>query len=166
MIRRARFEDTEAIVALENACFTHDRKSKLVNRMNRQIGEFPAGLLVAVNKAGVIQGYIRGVLQDEIDTNGFRRCSGSTILYICSVAVHPDHQGKGLGRALVRELRRRFPKPAFLVVEAKTGKAAKLYLSEGFNVTKRVPGHIFNADGSARAGFLMEAPAYLAELVG
>lgn len=47
---------------------------------------------------------------------------GVDCAYLCDVAVHPDHQGKGLGRELMSQLRRLTEGHRKLVLYAAAGK--------------------------------------------
>ena len=63
---------------------------------------------------------------------------GGCFVQICDIAVHPNHQGKGLGRRVMQELmdyiEREIPKTAWINLFA-DGTANQLYAKFGFGET-------------------------------
>ena len=61
---------------------------------------------------------------------------GTAIAYLQRVAVHPDHQGRGLGRSLIRTAawwaRRNGAKALMLNTQSENAGARRLYEAEGF----------------------------------
>jgi len=60
---------------------------------------------------------------------------------ILTFSVHPDHQGKGIGRALLKKLLETVSGPIFLEVAVDNGAAIHLYQSEGFKVVGTRPNY-------------------------
>jgi len=54
---------------------------------------------------------------------------GKDILELASLAVYPEHQGKGIGRALIEYLLKASPRPLYLMCESSVGG---LYEKFGF----------------------------------
>lgn len=88
MIRSARRQDLDALVAIETAAFVIDRFSRrsfryLLTRANAQIRVYE-------NDAGRVLGYVIVLFH-----------TGTSLARMYSLAVHPDVAGRGLGRALI-----------------------------------------------------------------
>jgi N-acetylglutamate synthase-like GNAT family acetyltransferase len=67
--------------------------------------------------------------QDEMIGCGQLKPHGKDILELASLAVYPEHQGKGIGRALVEYLLKDSPRPLYLICESSVGL---LYEKFGF----------------------------------
>ena len=67
--------------------------------------------------------------QDEMIGCGQLKPHGKDILELASLAVYPEHQGKGIGRALVEYLLKDSPRPLYLMCESSVGL---LYEKFGF----------------------------------
>ena len=87
VIRPARLGDLDAIEALENRAFSGDRLSR--RSLRRYIGA-PSALMLCAFSDGAFAGYA---------LIGLRK--GSTAASVYSIAVDPDMNGRGLGRALM-----------------------------------------------------------------
>lgn len=159
MIRRAKPEDVDGITLVEQDVFSKDRKSKLLKRTAKAIATFRDSVLVDVTRSGEIRGFIKCVLQDERDPSEFDKSTGTSLLYLTFIGVSTKHQGKGIGRRLLQEMRRRHGLKSYLVVESLKGRAAGLYRSEGFRYRQQVPRHISDEKGKRHVGYLMTAPA-------
>lgn len=86
MIRSARGQDLDALVAIENAAFDIDRISRrsfryLLTRANAQTRVY--------EEDGRLLGYVMVLFH-----------TGTSLARMYSLAVHPDARGRGLGRAL------------------------------------------------------------------
>lgn len=75
--------------------------------------------------------------------------------HILNICVHPDHQGNGIGRRMLRRLlalaRRGEADTAFLEVRASNVGAIELYLSEGFDEIGRRRGYYPSRNPQDRA---------------
>jgi ribosomal protein S18 acetylase RimI-like enzyme len=65
---------------------------------------------------------------------------GEPIGEISHLFVHPDHQGQGVGAALLDDAIKRYGAPLFLWVFEANARARALYESRGFKVTDRTDG--------------------------
>jgi N-acetylglutamate synthase-like GNAT family acetyltransferase len=86
------------------------------------VGINPTGLdwkrfVVAVNE------------QDEMIGCGQLKPHGGDILELASIAVYPEHQGKGVARAMIEYLLKDSPRPLYLMCESANGT---LYEKFGF----------------------------------
>ena len=59
--------------------------------------------------------------QDEMIGCGQVKLHGKDILELASLAVYPDHQGKGVARAIVEYLLKDSPRPLYLMCESSLG---------------------------------------------
>jgi amino-acid N-acetyltransferase len=59
--------------------------------------------------------------RDEMIGCGQLKPHGKEILELASVAVYPDHQGKGVARAIVEYLLKDSPRPLYLMCESSLG---------------------------------------------
>jgi amino-acid N-acetyltransferase len=87
-----------------------------------QVGINPTGLnwkrfVVAVND------------RDEMIGCGQLKPHGQEVLELASVAVYPDHQGKGVARAIIEYLLKDNPRPLYLMCQSSLGS---LYEKFGF----------------------------------
>ena len=67
--------------------------------------------------------------QDQMLGCGQLKPHGTDILELASLAVYPEHQGKGVGRALIEHLLKNSPRPLYLMCESSNGP---LYEKFGF----------------------------------
>ena len=67
--------------------------------------------------------------RDEILGCGQVKPHGHDVLELASIAVYPEHQGRGIGRAIVEHLLRDSPRPLYLMCESSNGT---LYRKFGF----------------------------------
>lgn len=79
-----------------------------------QVGINPTGLdwkrfVVAVND------------QDEMLGCGQLKPHGQNILELASIAVYPEHQGRGIARAIIEHLLHDSPRPLYLMCESSLG---------------------------------------------
>ena len=119
LIRPARYEDLEAAQAITKAAFGPvstnrmnedffgeelDGKAWHVYK-NRGIKEYfdsHLNLIIVCEKDGIVVGYATLLYHEEMQ-----------IAEIGNNAVHPDHQGQGIGKALQREIARRMEEDAY-----------------------------------------------------
>jgi N-acetylglutamate synthase-like GNAT family acetyltransferase len=67
--------------------------------------------------------------QDEMIGCGQLKPHGSDILELASIAVYPEHRGKGIARAIIEHLLQASPRPLYLMCESALGP---LYERFGF----------------------------------
>lgn len=95
IIRDFRPEDAEALVNILKANQQYGHPDMDGPEAMLQVHRCQAAEFLVAEKEGEVVGLIRGTF------DGSR-----AIIYLAS--VHPDHQRQGIGRALVREIARRF----------------------------------------------------------
>ena len=86
------------------------------------VGILPVGLdwkrfVIAVND------------RDEMLGCGQLKPHGQEVLELASIAVYPEHQGKGIARAIIEQLLKDSPRPLYLMCESALGP---LYEKFGF----------------------------------
>ena len=134
-VRRATRDDVDALVALENASFAHDRLSP--RQWRRHVAASSVDVWVATRE-GVLAGAAVVFHRDGID-----------IARLYSIAVAPQARGGGIGAALIaaaeRGARRRGARRLRLEVRTGNAGARHLYERGGF----RAFGHhrAYYADG-------------------
>ncbi|SRR6266487_1635109 len=67
--------------------------------------------------------------RDEMIGCGQLKPHGQDILELASIAVYPEHQGKGVGRTIIESLLKDSPRPLYLMCESSNGP---LYEKFGF----------------------------------
>lgn len=67
--------------------------------------------------------------KDEMIGCGQLKPHGQDVLELASIAVYPEHQGKGIGRAIIEHLLEASPRPLYLMCESSNGP---LYEKFGF----------------------------------
>jgi N-acetylglutamate synthase-like GNAT family acetyltransferase len=67
---------------------------------------------------------------DEMIGCGQLKPHGQDVLELASIAVYPDHQGKGVARAIIEHLLKDSPRPLYLMCESALGP---LYEKFGFH---------------------------------
>ena len=70
--------------------------------------------------------------QDEMIGCGQIKPHGTEILELASIAVYPEHQGKGVASAIIEHLLANNPRPMYLMCESSRGS---LYEKFGFQTT-------------------------------
>jgi len=110
---------------------------------------FPETFIVA-EKDGTIVGYIMCRIESGLSGISFMPLSLSKRGHIISIAVLPEHRGKGLGRALIEkalETMMKFynAKSCYLEVRVSNEPAISLYKKVGFEVQRTIRGYY--ADG-------------------
>ncbi|RPJ25567.1 MAG: N-acetyltransferase [Chloroflexi bacterium] len=66
---------------------------------------------------------------DEMIGCGQLKPHGQEILELASIAVYPEHQGKGVARAMIEHLLKESPRPLYLMCQSSLGQ---LYEKFGF----------------------------------
>ena len=68
--------------------------------------------------------------QDEMIGCGQLKPHGQEVIELASIAVYPEHQGKGVARAIIEHLLQDSPRPLYLMCESSNGS---LYEKFGFH---------------------------------
>ncbi|PKU23860.1 GNAT family N-acetyltransferase [Telmatospirillum siberiense] len=140
VIRRASDHDLDALVALENACFTSNRLSR--RSYHGLLTRGHATVLIA-EQNGIPLG--AAVLL-------FHRNSGIARLY--SLAIAPSVRSGGMGRRLLHAAETaaldRGRRMMHLEVRLDNAPARHLYESEGFHAITRLPGYYADGMGGLR----------------
>jgi ribosomal-protein-alanine N-acetyltransferase len=138
--RRAKLEDLDEIMRIEELCF---RPSERFSR------ETYRSLLLRRDIAFVVA---------EIDDRivGFVAAEARGLKgYVYTINVHPEHQGKGIGKALMKEIetimRNAGAKIMELEVRADNKRAIKMYESLGYTTVFFLPSYY----GPGKNGYLM-----------
>jgi ribosomal protein S18 acetylase RimI-like enzyme len=130
-LRPARADDLPELLALENRLFTGDRVSR---RSFRAFLHSPSAILVVAEAAGGIAGYMLVL---------FRR--GAPLARLYSIAVAPEHAGRGLGTALLAAAEGaavdRGCTRMRLEVDTRNIRAAALYPRSGYRQIGRREGY-------------------------
>jgi len=110
---------------------------------------FPETFIVA-EKDEAIVGYIMCRIESGLSGLGFMPLSLSKKGHIISIAVLPEHRGRGLGRSLIEralEIMAKFynAKSCYLEVRVSNEPAISLYKKVGFEVQRTIRGYY--ADG-------------------
>src|SRR5690606_4682946 len=128
-VRKAGLNDLEALVALENQCFSTDKISR---RSFRHFLETTQNSLLVAGEPILAYGLIL-----------FHR--GTSLARVYSLAVKPDARGKGYARALMEALEVEACKrdALFLRLEVATQNQAAitLYTQLGYKPIRRLPGY-------------------------
>jgi amino-acid N-acetyltransferase len=99
-----------------------ETEASQIRKLIHLVGINPTGLdwkrfVVAVNE------------QDEMIGCGQLKPHGGDILELASIAVYPEHQGNGIGRAIIEHLLQESSRPLYLICESSNGP---LYEKFGF----------------------------------
>lgn len=91
----------------EDYAWSHDLKGVDLDELSRMyriapMGEKPPELLATVFGNSMFTVFVRS--GGRVVGAGRAIADGADCAYIADVAVHPDHQGRGLGSAIIREL--------------------------------------------------------------
>ena len=131
LIRRAKSQDLTSLVSIENTCFTSDILSR--RSLQRFIRVGAHDLLVAQIKETVV-GYVLVLYR-----------TGTSLARLYSIAVLPQHQGKGIARLLVQAAEQAGLEHhcAFMRLEVNTNNDAAIHLYEqiGYHRIGRIPGY-------------------------
>lgn len=127
LVRQADESDFERILEIEKAAFAV--KGSMRAQVKEHLQTFPTGLFVDWKSRGYLLCTLVEKNHDLFDTT---HCTGAEYVYITSVAVHPLHQGKGIGSRLIGAALEQFNLPGLLCVAPSNVGAIKLYQSLGF----------------------------------
>jgi ribosomal-protein-alanine N-acetyltransferase len=132
-LRPMRTEDIDAIMAIEERVYP---------------APWTAGIFADCLRVG----YACWVFESDGAVVGYGVMSvGAGEAHVLNLAAHPDFQGRGLGRRMLRHLlrlaRHREAAKAFLEVRPSNGRAIALYESLGFQEIGRRKGYYRDPDG-------------------
>lgn len=161
IIRQATTQDKQAIIDL------HREVARISQGIARTEGELTEhyidGLFRTVERQGLMLVAIDAASQlvAEIHASKYGLCIFNHILTGLTIAVHPDHQGKGIGKVIFREflneVQRTFPEVGRVELESRASnlKSIGLYHSLGFVQEGRMKNKTRNQDGSFENSLLM-----------
>ena len=142
-IRLASRDDLAAILEVEDSSFESSGERFSSQVVLRLLANPRARVTVAV--AGpAVAGWAAGLVRQS--------ATGKVSGRVYSVATHPDHRGKGVGRALCEDLldwfAARGASAAYLEVRSNNESAKRLYDRLGFVTQRFLPGYYgLDADG-------------------
>ena len=94
--------------------------------------------------------------EGELVAAGRALADGIDCSYLCDVAVHPDYQGKGLGRAIIDKLRELSAGHRKIILYANPGKEG-FYRKLGFLRMRTAMAIFQNQDRAISSGLVDEA---------
>ena len=126
-IIKARLEDMEAVLQLQYAAYQSEAEinndytiQPLMQSLDELIEEFHKDVI------------LKAVLDDEIIGSVRAYADGETV-YIGKLMVHPDHQGKGLGKRLLAAIEGKLHRKRFeLFTSGKSERNLRLYEKSGY----------------------------------
>ena len=126
-ITRAEVSDMEEILKLQYAAYQSEALihndftiQPLTQTLNETIAEYNKGIVLKAVQDNKIIGSVRAYAE------------GNTA-YIGKLMVHPDHQGKGLGKRLLAAIEREFPHKRYeLFTSCKSDRNLHLYEATGY----------------------------------
>src|SRR5512147_1694977 len=65
--------------------------------------------------------------QDEMTGCGQLKPHGQAVLELASIAVYPEHQGKGIAREIIQHLLKDSPRPLYLMCQSSLGSFYKKF---------------------------------------
>ncbi|MCH7938386.1 MAG: ribosomal protein S18-alanine N-acetyltransferase [Candidatus Marinimicrobia bacterium] len=120
LIRQAHVEDISQLLDIEHYCYDDPWPREA---FEEEIGNGVAGIGMVAEDDGIIVGFITGLTMAQE-------------LQVHNIAVHPDYQGRGIGRQLMEAVdalgRAGDYKRISLEVRQDNDIACKLYMSLGF----------------------------------
>ena len=120
LIREAHVEDIDQLLAIEEYCYDNPWPRET---FEEEIGNGDVGLGLVAEEEGMIVGFLTGMVV-------------ARELHLHNMAVHPDHQGQGIGRQLMEAVDAYSREGDFqrmtLEVRQDNAIARRLYLNLGF----------------------------------
>jgi len=148
-IRRARREDIDALLALEESVFATDR---LTRRSLRQFLASPSAILIVATLDREVAGYALVL---------FRSGSKGSRLY--GIAVARNAAGRGIGRTLLstaeQQSRERGCEAMSLEVGVQNQRAMDLYTRNGYRPIRKMPGYYSDGSDALRLGKTLTMPS-------
>lgn len=134
MIRAARLEDLDQLVAIEHRCFTTNRLSR---RSLRYMLRNPQASLLVEEEQGLVQGYLLTFIHKR-----------SVLARHYSLAVLPDFRCRGIAERLLGVMEKQCGKAGVrLEIRTDNRTAMGLYERLGYRVRRRIDA--FYEDGAA-----------------
>lgn len=161
IIRKATVQDKQAIIDLHREVA---RISQGIARTEAELtDQYMDSLFLATERQGLMLVALdtTGQLVAEIHASKYGLCIFDHILTGLTIAVHPDFQGKGIGKLLFRsfldEVQRLFPEVGRVELESRASnqKSIGLYHSLGFVQEGCMNNKTRNQDGSFENSLLM-----------
>ena len=145
-LRKFELKDLYQVMSINRRCLPENYSESFFMGLHRN---FPETFIVA-ERDGEIVGYIMCRIESGLSGIGFTPLSFSKKGHIISIAVLPEHRGKGLGRALIEKALETMAKvynakSCYLEVRVSNEPAIKLYKKVGFEIQRTVRGYY--ADG-------------------
>ena len=126
-IMKAQLEDMETILQLQYAAYQSE--AALYNDYNIQPLKQTLDELMEEHHKGII---LKAVLNGEI-IGSVRAYADNNTVYIGKLIVHPDHQGKGLGKCLLAAIEGKLHRKRFeLFTGGKSEGNLRLYEKSGY----------------------------------
>ena len=126
-ILKAQSEDLEAILQLQYTAYQSEaaiHNDYTIQPLRQTLDE-----LIAEFHKGVI---LKAVLDEKIVGSVRAYADGGTV-YIGKLIVHPDHQGKGLGKSLLAQIEKNFRQKRFeLFTALKSDRNTRFYKKAGY----------------------------------
>jgi len=142
-LRKFNVSDLERVTYINHVCLPENYTDYFFTDLYNR---FPETFIVA-EENGEVVGYIMCRIETGLSNFGF----GGLIKkgHIVSVAVMPNHRGKGIGQALINKAMEGMQlynaKQCFLEVRVTNTQAINLYKKLGFQATRTI--HGYYADG-------------------
>ena len=145
-LRKFEPKDLHQVMSINRRCLPENYSESFFISLYKN---FPETFIVA-EKDGTVVGYIMCRIESGFSSIGFSPFSLSKKGHIISIAVLPEHQRKGLGRALIEkalETMTKFynAKICYLEVRVSNEPAIRLYKKVGFEIQRTIRGYY--ADG-------------------
>jgi len=148
-MRRARRDDTDALLALEESVFATDR---ITRRSLRRFLASPSAVLTVATLDRELVGYALVLFRS--DSRGAR-------LY--SIAVAPRAAGRGIGSALLataeQQARELGCEAISLEVGTQNQRALDLYTRGGYRPIRKLPGYYSDGSDALRLGKTLATPS-------
>ncbi|HIE18781.1 TPA: ribosomal-protein-alanine N-acetyltransferase [Candidatus Bathyarchaeota archaeon] len=146
ILRKFEPKDLYQVMSINQRCLPENYSESFFISLHKN---FPETFIVS-EKDGTVIGYIMCRIESGLSSIGFTPFSLSKKGHIISIAVLPEHQRKGLGRALIEkalETMTKFynAKSCYLEVRISNEPAIRLYKKVGFEVQRTIKGYY--ADG-------------------
>jgi GNAT superfamily N-acetyltransferase len=135
-VEAARAEEAALLLAIQKAAFEQEARAcgvPDIPPMTQSLGAFEADLATHVVLAARLEGRLVGMVHGRLE---------SGTCHVGRLAVHPDVQGRGIGRRLLTALEARFPgaRRFELFTGARSEGNLRLYTALGYRIFRTEPG--------------------------